>query len=150
MAVNSGSGVVVATTPDGGSPDEPSSSEDISPSPDAAINIQSSCGAPKKMLALLDEPAKSPGNRMGCSLCEELEVRGDVPGGEALTVTLRSPRVPAGSPLLEPERPGWVAAEGFRKERLDRSKVMLRSSSAMQSPLANISLKVREDFVVKT
>ncbi len=85
---------------------------------------------------------------MGCSLCEELEVRGDVPGGETLTVTLRSPRVPAGGPLLE--RPGWVAAEGFRKERLDRSKVMLRSSSAMQSPLANISLKVREDLVVKT
>ncbi len=40
--------------------------------------------------------------------------------GEALTVTLRSPRAPAGGPLLEPERPGRVAAEGanpFRKER---------------------------------
>ncbi len=33
-------------------------------------------------------------------------------GGEALTVTLRSPRAPASGPLLEPERPGRVAAEG--------------------------------------
>ncbi len=43
-------------------------------------------------------------------------------------MTLRSPRVPAGGPLLEPESPGWVAAEGanpFRKERRDRSDVML-------------------------
>ncbi len=46
----------------------------------------------------------------------------------SLTQTLRSPRAPAGGPLLEPERPGRVAAEGanpFRKERRDRSDVML-------------------------
>ncbi len=50
------------------------------------------------------------------------------PGGEALTVTLRSPSVPAGGFQLEPENPARVAAEGanpFRKERRDRSKVML-------------------------
>ncbi len=49
-------------------------------------------------------------------------------GGEALTVTLRSPRAPAGGLLLEPERPAQVAAEGanpLRKERRDCSKVML-------------------------
>ncbi len=52
----------------------------------------------------------------------------NVPSGEALTVTLRSPRVPAGGSLLEPEKPARVAAEGanpFRKERRDRSEVML-------------------------
>ncbi len=40
-----GSGAVVATTPEGGSPTVPSSSEDIRPSPDAAIDILSSDGA---------------------------------------------------------------------------------------------------------
>ncbi len=37
---------------------------------------------------------------------------------------LRSPRAPTGGPLLEPERPGRVTAEGanpFRKEMRDRS-----------------------------
>ncbi len=51
----------------------------------------------------------------------------DVPGGEALTVTLRSPRASAGDPLLT-ERPARVAAEGanpFRKERRDRNEIML-------------------------
>ncbi len=50
------------------------------------------------------------------------------PGGEALTVTLRSPRASSGDPLLEPERSARVAAEGanpFRKERRDRSEIML-------------------------
>ncbi len=37
MAISSGSGVAVATTPEGGSPTAPSSSEDVNPSPDAAI-----------------------------------------------------------------------------------------------------------------
>ncbi len=60
------------------------------------------------LAALWDEPAKSPGNRTGRLLYEELDIRGDVPGRDALTVTLRSPRAPAGGPLLEPERPdGW-------------------------------------------
>ncbi len=48
--------------------------------------------------------------------------------GEALTVTLRSPSAPAGSSLLEPERPARLAAEGanpLRKKRRDRSEVML-------------------------
>ncbi len=72
MAVNSGSGVAVATTPEGASPAEPSSSEDVSPSPDAAIDILSSVSAPNEMLAApSDEPAKSPGNREGRSLREE-------------------------------------------------------------------------------
>ncbi len=72
MAVSSGSGVVVATTPEGGSPTAPSSSEDMNPSPDAAINILSTDGAPNEMLgAQWDGPAKSPGNRTGCSLCED-------------------------------------------------------------------------------
>ncbi len=35
-----------------------------------------------------------------------------MPGGEALTVTLRSPRASASDPLLEPERSARVAAEG--------------------------------------
>ncbi len=42
-------------------------------------------------------------------------------------MTLRSHRVPVGGPLLEPERPGQVKAEGanpFRKQRRDRSEVM--------------------------
>ncbi len=50
------------------------------------------------------------------------------PGGEALTVTLRSPRAPVSGPLLEPERPGRVAAEGanpFKKKKPDHSEVML-------------------------
>ncbi len=65
MAVSSGSGAAVATTPEGGSPTAPSSSEDVNPSPDAAIDILSTDGAP------WDRPAKSPGNRTGCSLREE-------------------------------------------------------------------------------
>ncbi len=46
----------------------------------------------------------------------------------SLSADLRSPRVPAGGSLLEPEKPARVAAEGaipFRKERRDRSEVML-------------------------
>ncbi len=72
MAVSSGSGAAVATTPEGSSPTAPSSSEDVSPSPDAAIDILSSDGAPNQMLgAPWDGPAKSPGNRTGRSLREE-------------------------------------------------------------------------------
>ncbi len=72
MAVSSGSGAAVATTPEGGSPTAPSSSEDVNPSPDAAIDILSTDGAPNEMLgAPWDRPAKSPGNRTGCSLHEE-------------------------------------------------------------------------------
>ncbi len=59
--------------------------------------------------------------------CEQWEVHGGVPGGEALTVTLRFPRAPAGDPLLA-ERPARVAAEGanpFIKERRDCNKIML-------------------------
>ncbi len=45
---------------------------DVSPYPDAAINILSSDGAPNEMLgAPWDEPVKSPGNRTGRSLREE-------------------------------------------------------------------------------
>ncbi len=50
-----------------------------------------------------------------------------MPGGEALTVILRSPRAPAGDPLLT-ERPARVAAEGanpFIKERRDHNEIML-------------------------
>ncbi len=46
MAASSGSGAVVATTPEGGSPTAPSSSEDVNPSPDAAIDILSTDSAP--------------------------------------------------------------------------------------------------------
>ncbi len=64
MAVSSGSSAAVATTPEGGSPTAPSSSEDVNPSPDAAIDILSTDGAPNEMLgAPWDRPAKSPGNR---------------------------------------------------------------------------------------
>ncbi len=70
MAVSSGSGAAVATTPEGGSPTAPSSSKDVSPSPDAAIDILSTDGTPNEMLgAPWDRPAKSPGNRTGCSIC---------------------------------------------------------------------------------
>ncbi len=72
MAVSSGSGAAMATTPEGGSPTAPSSSEDVNPSPDAAIDILSTDGAPNEMLcAPWDGPAKSPRNRTGCSLREE-------------------------------------------------------------------------------
>ncbi len=72
MAVSSGSGAVVSTTPKGGSPTPPSSSEDVNPSPHAAIDILSTDSAPNEMLgAPWDGPAKSPGNRTGCSLREE-------------------------------------------------------------------------------
>ncbi len=72
MAVSSGSGAAVATTPEGGSSTAPSSSEDVNPSPDAAIDVLSADGAPNEMLgAPWDRPAKSPGNRTGCSLREE-------------------------------------------------------------------------------
>ncbi len=47
-----------------------------------------------------------------------------MPGGEALTVTLRSPRASAGDPLLEPERPA-EGANPFIKERRDRNEIML-------------------------
>ncbi len=72
MAFSSGSGAAVATTSEGGSPTAPSSSEDVNPSPDAVIDILSTDGSPNEMLGTLsDGPAKSPGNRMGCSLREE-------------------------------------------------------------------------------
>ncbi len=72
MAVSSGSGAVVATTPEGGSPTAPSSSEDVNPSPDAAIDILSTDGARNEMLGTpWDGSAKPPGNRTGCSLREE-------------------------------------------------------------------------------
>ncbi len=72
MAVSSGSGAAVATTSEGGSPTAPSSSEDVNPSPEAAIDILSTDGAPNEMLgAPWDGPAKSPGNRTECSLREE-------------------------------------------------------------------------------
>ncbi len=59
MAVSSGSGAAVATTPEGGSPTAPSSSEDVNPSPNAAIDILSTDGAPNEMLgAPWDRPAK--------------------------------------------------------------------------------------------
>ncbi len=65
MAVSSGSGAAVATTSEGGSPAAPSSSEDVSPSRDAAIDILSSDGAPNKMLGVpWDEPVKSPRSRV--------------------------------------------------------------------------------------
>ncbi len=52
MAISSGSGAAVATTPEGGSPSAPSSSEDVSPSPDAAIGYprmahRMKCWAPR-------------------------------------------------------------------------------------------------------
>ncbi len=65
-----------------------------------------------------------------------------VPGREALTVTLRSPRAPAGGPLLEPERPGWVAAAGanlFRKEGRDRSDIMLICPQPADESYTNVS-----------
>ncbi len=71
MAVSSGSGAAVATTPEGGIPTAPSSSEDVNPSPDAVIDILSTDGAPNEMLgAPWDGPAKSPGNQRRCSLRE--------------------------------------------------------------------------------
>ncbi len=72
MAISSGCGAAVATTPEGGSPTAPSSSEDMNPSPNAAIDILSTESTPNEMLgAPWDGPAKSPGNRTGCSLREE-------------------------------------------------------------------------------
>ncbi len=72
MAVSSGSVAAVATTPERGIPTTPSSSEDVNPSPDAAIDILSTDGAPNEMLgAPWDGPVKSSGNRTGCSLREE-------------------------------------------------------------------------------
>ncbi len=56
MAVSSGSSAAVATTPEGGSPAEPSFSEDVSPSPDAVIDILSLGGAQNEMLATLRSP----------------------------------------------------------------------------------------------
>ncbi len=72
MAVSSGSGAAVATTPEGDSSTAPSSSEDVNLSPNAVIDILSTDGAPNEMLgAPWDGPAKSPGNQTGCSLREE-------------------------------------------------------------------------------
>ncbi len=56
----------------GDSPTASSSSEDVSPSPDATIDMLSSDGAPNEMLgAPWDRPPKSPGNWTGRSLREE-------------------------------------------------------------------------------
>ncbi len=65
-----------------------------------------------------------------------------MPGGEALTVTLRSPGAPAGGSLLEPENRAWVSAEGanpFRKERRDHSEVMLIRPQQAQESSTNAS-----------
>ncbi len=78
---------------EGGSPAESSSSEVNCPSPDAAIDIWSSIGAPNETLGNpWDGTVESPGSRTEPLLQEEWNVRGDWPGGKALTVTLRSPR----------------------------------------------------------
>ncbi len=72
MAVSSESGAAVATTPEGGIPAAPSSSEDVNPSPDAVIDTLSTDGAPNEMLgAPLYGPVKSPGNQTGYSLRKE-------------------------------------------------------------------------------
>ncbi len=51
MAVSTGSGAAVAITHQGSSPSAPSSSEEVSPFPDAAIDILSWNGAPNEMLS---------------------------------------------------------------------------------------------------
>ncbi len=60
MTVSSGSGAAVATTPEGGSPTSPSSSEDVNPSPDAAIDILSTDGTPNEMLGQTSEIIREP------------------------------------------------------------------------------------------
>ncbi len=83
-----------------------------------------------------------------------------MPGGEALTVTLRSPRAPAGGSLLKPENRARVVAEGanpFRKERRDRSEVILirpqqaheSSTNAPSSVLEAQTLKTTIVFVIR-
>ncbi len=143
MAFNSGSDSAVATTPKGGSPAKSLSSEDDSPSPDAAIDIWSSIGAPNETLGTpWDGSAKSPGSCTEQLLWEKWEVCGDWPDGEALTVTLRSPRALAGGPLLVADKPGWVVTEGapptpLRRERRDHSAVMVIRSQWRHEPSTN-------------
>ncbi len=52
-----------------------------------------------------------------------------MPGGEALTVTLRSPRASAGDPLLEPERSARVAAEGANPFKGGKGEIAAKSCS---------------------
>ncbi len=70
-------------------------------------------GAPNEMLGRpvgqTSEITREPDGMFACVRSKRSV--GGVPGGEALSVTLRSPRVPAGDPLLA-ERPARVAAEG--------------------------------------
>ncbi len=129
MAVSSGSGAAVATTPEGGSPTAPSSSEDVNPSPDAAIDILSTDGAPNEMLGARGTDQRNhPGTGRDVRCVRSKRSVGACPAERLLQVTLRSPRASAGGPLLEPERSARVAAEGanpFIKERRDRSEIML-------------------------
>ncbi len=68
IAVSSGSESGNATLPDGGSTAE-SSSPEPSSSPDAAIDVLSSAGAPNEMLGptLSEDPTSSSGNTRWCS-----------------------------------------------------------------------------------
>ncbi len=88
IAVSSGSDSGNATLPDGGRAAE-SSSPEPSSSPDAAIDIPPSAGAPNEMLgpALSEDPAHSSGNPRRCDVLEEWEARGDVLDGEAVLFT---------------------------------------------------------------
>ncbi len=73
MAVSSGPVRLVATTPEGAAPTAPFILRGREPIPPMLrIDILSTDGAPNEMLgAPWDRPAKSPGNRTGCSLREE-------------------------------------------------------------------------------
>ncbi len=83
-----------------------------------------------------------PGTRRDVRCMRSKRSVGTYPAETAPTVTLRSPRAPAGGPLLEPERPTWVAAEGanpFRKERRDRSEIMLIRPQQVHESSTNTS-----------
>ncbi len=90
IAVISGSGSDNATTPEGGNASESSSPEKSELTPDVAINVWSSGGAPKETGGVphsAEVPAWSDGKPADCGVLEGW----GTPLGEALTVILKSP-----------------------------------------------------------
>ncbi len=90
IAVISGSSSDNATTPEGGNASESSSPEKSELTPDVAINVWSSGGAPKETGGVphsAEVPAWSDGTPADCGVLEGW----GTPLGEALTVILKSP-----------------------------------------------------------
>ncbi len=129
MAVSSGSGAAVATTPEGGSPTAPSSSEDVNPSPPRLRSTSYlQMAHPNEMLgAPWDRPAKSPGNRRDVRCVRSKRSVGACParGSDSNPQISQSVSRRSSARAREISTGAAEGANPFIKERRDRSEIML-------------------------